>query len=610
MKLDKETVIKQQFWFLLMAYVPLVLIALIMLWTSVAGAIEEKRKKVESAEKALSGIKDPKNDSWIAALQVRQDKVAEKKEKIWKNAWEVQKAFMTWPTFLDRKDNSDYYKAQVGRWPDSLTVNNDKPFGELIKERVHTEFAKELYAPQVHEFITMADPVNEKMEGVVQYQGGWENLFVYVQDDEGKPGFKHVPPTSEELWLAEEDIWVQRELLRIIKNTNDLAATFKQVSGPPLPLNKDKDEVARRVFTSATWKLDLVLAKPKDQTRYVARGTITNLSNRKQVLSIPFEIRFLDVAEPEYLFAEAEPLAPNATADIKETSLKILREPRGVESVKQIYDWRTAPVKRIDKLVFARAEAFSHRTDGLTLLARKFPTESEGGDTVPAPSADPGLASKLQSTVAGGGSSRVSGATNRTPNGLEKNRYVDLTAEVRRMPVGLVLVIDQDHIQDLLTEVANSRLRIQTTQMYWQHFSGKIKPEGGQNKIMGPTPSGGPDAKMKEGRRPAGSEKFAGGPGAIPGTRPAGREGPPRPSGTPGLPGMLQGTGMGEENRRMFQDMPGKLQGGMAAASAAAEEYQPNLMELAVYGIASIYERYPDKPASGDKAAKEEPKSK
>ena len=77
MKLDKETLIKQRFWFLLGSFVPLVLIIWIMLITSVSGTVAKERDEVDKTKKAIDSIKDPKNEEFVTLLRQKQEKLSE-----------------------------------------------------------------------------------------------------------------------------------------------------------------------------------------------------------------------------------------------------------------------------------------------------------------------------------------------------------------------------------------------------------------------------------------------------------------------------------------------------------------------------------------------------
>jgi hypothetical protein len=103
---------------------------------------------------------------------------------------------------------------------------------------------------------------------------------------------------------------------------------------------------------------------------------------------------------------------------------------------------------------------------------------------------------------------------------------------VRRLPVGFVVIVDHAYVEDLKTNITNSDLRLQTTQVDWCRFREELKQEQ-------------PAAKPAVTPRPAsdGSD------------------------------------------------------GGAAARAAATEQVPMSLVELAYYGVASLYERYPPKAA-------------
>ena len=135
-----------------------------------------------------------------------------------------------------------------------------------------------------------------------------------------------------------------------------------------------------------------------------------------------------------------------------------------------------------------------------------------------------------------------------TPNNLKRGRYMHLTEQCRHMPVGMLVVVDQAHIHDVLIALANSRLRIQTTQVTFSHVRGITPPAEGE--------------KSPEERRD---------------NRPT-TVGVGRP--VAGPVGNPLGTG--------------KPTGGAGKSTSLADEDDPNLVELAVYGIATLYERFPD----------------
>lgn len=173
-----------------------------------------------------------------------------------------------------------------------------------------------------------------------------------------------------------------------------------------------------------------------------------------------------------------------------------------------------------------------------------------------------------------------------------KRRYVEITPQVRRMPVGIVVIVDQAYIQDVLLAFANSSLRFQITQVTWQRFRGNLGSDSasdstgpGGNVMIGKTgvlgtgltgPGGGdPDmGSLRFSRPPGGRGSSAAGPPGI---------GALGPMGGGGLDGMEIGGGR--------------------LTSVSEAQLTSGLVELGVYGIVSLYERY--NPATDPDAAKE-----
>ena len=94
---------------------------------------------------------------------------------------------------------------------------------------------------------------------------------------------------------------------------------------------------------------------------------------------------------------------------------------------------------------------------------------------------------KFAAQIAAGTDPNMTGTTK---NGLNFYRYIDTTAQVRRMSVSLILIVEQSHIQDVLMAFASSRDLLtakyrggrlasatQPTQMHWQHMPDTYRDE-------------------------------------------------------------------------------------------------------------------------------------
>ncbi|HEV3203230.1 MAG TPA: hypothetical protein VGY77_02550 [Gemmataceae bacterium] len=568
MKLDKETLIKEHFWFLLSLLVPLVLISMILLGSTSTTIIAGQEKNVKDAKTKLESIpkSGPKNSQWMEKLEVRDKLADEQKSKIWKKAWEDQVSFMTWPENLSRE------------LLDSL---NKMYFGAEIPERIRSKYGdKEIYSPQFYQAIEVVQPKDPFGRVVVQTANAWETLIRI-------PVINIRPPTSEDIWLAQEDAWVQRGMLQIVRNANDMVAAFKKKATNLKPEGSGLD---RQIFTNSDWMLDLTLTRVENKTTLKCR--LTNLGNRRESLGIYFQVGFKGSTQNVVLIPEGEPLPPGKSV-AWDRPLRPLEEgnPTAIETVKQLYDWRTVPIKRVDKIEIGY---FSnrHATKELLMAAFSKPKEGEQKDAsasgaIKSSGDSPGLpmAPGGDREVTGSGKSHNEGTT---VNGLRKNRYIEVSEQVRRMPIGLVFIVDQEHIQDVLTAVANSPLRIQTTEVHWRRFHGDIKPHE-EDKPMAEKGPGSSEGRVVSGAAggllpapPAGGSVRPGGlPVPAP---PAG--GSIRPGGLPYVPGREAGS----------------------ASSYIPEDQEWDLVELAIYGIASIYERFPppappaESPSSGTPA--------
>ncbi|MCS6850139.1 MAG: hypothetical protein NZ700_03090 [Gemmataceae bacterium] len=503
--LDAQTLLRNRFWIILGVTVPLILVAMIFLTTLVAADLDKRRRDIDKSKRELDARKTLREtQKELEALTEQEKKLQVRREEVWAEAWKIQSDLMTWPAPL--------------RQLDSLH------FGEPIDDKLRDAFIQDnAYKAQVEEVVRIPEPV--------LFKDGWEKVVVHV------PKFDVArfqgPPTPEEMWLAEEDIWVQRELFLAIKQANDYVAKFTRLeSGDATPKpDPAKRELFRQRFRNPRWELDLILAR-NVENRPVLRGTIKNVSKQRQLLG---RVNFLvwlnedETAKPEELSVQGESLAADESAPLKlldedrvlkdEVVVKDI-DPKGIFAVRQVLDVASAPVKRIDRIVIGQ---HSHRTYQPELKPPSFSKV-----TAPRLAMTPASGPVRPDTPAPGDPiARPADAHLRTDNGVLRFRYMEVSPQVRRLPLAMVLVVDSAHIQGVLTALANSKLRLQTTQVDWHRTREKIRP---------PEP-----AKPKE---PA-----------------------PPMTGAPERPG----------------------------AAAAMEEPPMSLVELAYYGIASLYERYPPK---------------
>ena len=137
-----------------------------------------------------------------------------------------------------------------------------------------------------------------------------------------------------------------------------------------------------------------------------------------------------------------------------------------------------------------------------------------------------------------------------SPNGLRIDRYIEKPSrQTRRIPVGVALIVDQEHVDRVLLAFSKSPLRFLTTQVILNRYPHSVRPNLAT-------------AEPKEKGNflnPKGKGKGGTGEAVIPGGNP-------------------------------FFPMGGGIR--QQAPPAAGSDQESN-MELVIYGIVTLYERYP-----------------
>ena len=328
------------------------------------------------------------------------------------------------------------------------------------------------------------------------------------------------------------------------------------------------------------WVLELELRGSPQNTRRTLTGHITNRSDRRQ--RVPAFLLVLSDGNtdqmPERLRVPIDEINAGTrrsfTIDLENRAVML----KLVRSVKQELDWRTVPLKRIDKMELGvPAQEQSDRLRILPLnpydFAKKDPRYQWGGETPkPAP------------------------PTPEKPRGISANheinltRYLEVTNEVRRVPIVLVLVVDAAYANEVLTAMSNSRLRFQVTQAVWNRIPALGRPAGPSTTASAP-----------EGAQPGGG----GGTFTTPASG-AGR-GTQSPQGAPGAGGAGMGAGSilppaggGGGNMGIGGAAPAARPstpppiGGDGAAAEPKVKFgfvdDSHVVQLQIYGLITIYE--------------------
>jgi hypothetical protein len=496
MKVDKETLIKHQFWIGLGVFVPLVLFTLFWLGDATQAETEKKKQELDKHLKTLADLEQnrPKRKNDWNQLELLRVQLEKRKEEIWEKAWKMQEDLLSWPADPE------------------LEKLSKLKFGTELKDqeglRIRANYArKDIYDPQIEQLANMFRTKviagkDERIFDAVEFKGGWKKVLTYVKDWQAKGK----PPSSEEIWLAQEDIWLQRELLKALLEANSTVAKFQKIEGPAAGAN----ELYRQQFRNNEWELDLIVFQNK-AGKYGLRGKIKNVSGKPNPIGLIFYHVQLHGggAQPVVLPVQGDTLPADKELAIPDHILDLANRPDGLYGVTQLFEGRTGPIRRIDQIVIGGQ---SHRTYYPRLLMAKFSREEVKDLAAKAANPQPGV--------------KPPDLSRTELYEVLRERYAVTTEQVRRIPVAVVLLADQAHIQEILVALTNSKFRFQVTQVGWQRYRGSAAAEE-------PPP-------------PA-------------------RAGDPK-----------------KEN---------------------AEDVQANLVELVIYCVASIYEKYEPAPAGRDVTA-------
>ncbi len=647
----KNDALKKHHFWLLLGFVPLfTLIAVVLVDSSVGGAIAKRKGEIDGASASIAKKQDAKPAKLILQAEALVEKVGKKQGGLHKGNWDRQKDLYTWPA--GGSPGSPKLLKQIEtrnlKFGDTLP-NQGGEFDEFRKSEVYLyEFSSLKKDGSGGPGTGMAD-----MVAPTQFKNGWQSVLRHVND------FGPGNISNDQVWLIMEDIWVQRSLLKGIRSINAETAAFrrgradKDAGVGPDPsfdddgykLDRDGKQVATpddqkrdALFRNRTWALNLKVVKEGGGQRLT--GTLTNLSDRLQLMGagdmMTLKVWFTHVATEQptiFRIGGAYLRGKGATrreggADVPDNVLPVLpldehvlppgKTADEIVRVEQVFDARTVPVKRIDALVLGWTDSRLGNSVVLAPPGAPFVQEAAappaadaggpgggplgpmapGGPVGPGGPGGPGAPGTLK------GQDRAGGPIAAVIDG-NRRRYLPqevVTPQVRRMPVGIVVVVDQTYIQDVELALANSPLRFQITQVTWTRFRGPLagigatgNPPGGSDGVdVGPggtnniTGSGDPDAPGVGPLRP-GTGSGGGPPRPGPGGTAPGGTGPvgPGPIGSPIGPGSPMGPG------------------GPGGSSLIASESQitSGLVELSIYGVVSLYEKFtePAAPAAPGK---------
>jgi uncharacterized protein YpmS len=464
-KFDAEFAKKHHFWLLLAPAALFVMLACIFVISDVAGDTETKDADNKKKFGELDQYKKAARKT-IEKLNKQKEEVEKQQKLIWDQAWKEQEYLNKWPEgYSDSK---------------ALEEAKKMPFGA-------TDLDKQEFAAIRREFgqepILLAEynKIEENLQPM-QWAGGMKGVLQ-------PPDWTRVLPNSEDMWLALENLWVQREILGKVAEVNKRAAKFELK-----PNTTD-------VYRSKIWEVQLKVerkeggAAPKGPGFYLT-GRIRNISPRLQVFGISNRLKlnvWFNNDDSKAFSFEIEGTTregdPNPDEDKPEKWLAIktidkhllpvdLKEPRQISRVEQDFDIRTVPIKRVEAFAIGKSALSDRNCNYDPLMMSQFSKKA----TLAA--VDPGKEEKKEEKKGGGGmpnmpsmpggaggkKDKEDGEASKTRYGVARERYLSVTDQVRRLPVAFAVVTDQSYLDEIVQAVANTKMRYQTTQMEWTRF--------------------------------------------------------------------------------------------------------------------------------------------
>jgi hypothetical protein len=540
---------------------------------------EEKALKAQPAdtETKISGILVATEQNWIK-IKDRKDQVIQimrgpNTKVVFKDVVEKKTGLFSGPTFGDLGNKMNQVVEvtfKVGRW-----------FGEDFTDQEVKKY-RDTYGDQLPETLAEVGPLNFLKEPMVQLRylragkaakvvskdlsgDTWiylpdrpdryppeDNLFFSYVGTGGKPSwpqdFRRI--NTDEIWAAQENVWVEREIYKRIRLANESVAAAERSTDP----KDSKDGWSK--FRNFYWEMDFKVTDHGEKAKVAVR--LKNLRPQYQsVNNLRFLLRFKDPndknARPSdpVLVPPVEPVslrfegnwvdpadsgkdtfpAKGASQDFVE--FPIIGPVAEIFSVEQMLTVETAAVKRLDIVTIGVSSitgetAVSHydagrpttSTGGMLLVSfKKKPVSptAVAANTSGAPGADdqpkqPTLEELIriqqeqqaqqqdqqdpsqQSTLDLG---KAADFIKLSSNNLVIDRYLTVKyGEFRQLPVSVVMVVGPDHVNRVLASLASSPLRFLTRQMLWQRCQ---LSTGGAVAKTAPT-AGAPSGGIGEGQ--------------------------------------------------------------------------------------------------------------
>jgi len=201
--MDKlKPILVHKFWIILFIALLLPMIGWSMATGSLAKEIDERKTAIDKAFTDAQVPPNPPNETWSSALkQINQEKdnyIGQSRKYL----WEKQKSLFVWPPDITPLMKETPYRGEISRVPRNLYRS-----------------AYEFELLRAHK---LANPFSLRDgTGTVDIN---ENVLPHVPLDK----WKTLPPSSQEMWDAQEDVWLVSSILEAIARVNKGASNISE----------------------------------------------------------------------------------------------------------------------------------------------------------------------------------------------------------------------------------------------------------------------------------------------------------------------------------------------------------------------------------------------
>ncbi len=200
-----KPILAQKFWILFSFVLIMPLVGYFMTKGKLAAAIDERWKKLDGSFTSIPDGKGVPNDSWTQRLNVINEQQRQHNIRANHELWVKQKVRMTWPKDIAPiMAKAEYFQ--------NLTAEQK---GDQILYKY-----PQSYRSQIRALWEIVDPLDD---GTNLRDSDKRRKVAFAMADlhqSSKMGSENFEPSFLDIWNAQEDIWLQTELLHAIRRMN------------------------------------------------------------------------------------------------------------------------------------------------------------------------------------------------------------------------------------------------------------------------------------------------------------------------------------------------------------------------------------------------------